>query len=203
MAGRFPNGDRHSSIVTLTRPSRACCGDHCMVGGIRAAGLGFVVETPHQSRQDVGLPIGYHSRGQDLRRHRVVAYDRQYRREALARNYLNWSVVNSRLYSEALTGRAKVIPQCRYCLSETYDVRACLSNPDILDQVHRPASPHSHFAAKDTICRNFNDGRCRHDCCKYQHMCRECLGPHPWLSCLKNTWREDRNGRDRSRPPRP
>ena len=109
IAGRFPNGDRHSSIVTPTRPSRACCGDHCVVGGIRAAGLGFVVETPHQSRQDVGLPIGYHSRGQDLQRHRVVAYDRQYRREALARNYLNWSVVNSRLNSEALTGRAKVI----------------------------------------------------------------------------------------------
>lgn len=132
-----------------------------------------------------------------------VAYDRQYRREALARKDLNWSVVNSRLYSEAFTGRAKVIPRCRYCLSETHDLRACPSNPDILDQAHRPASPHSYTAAKDTICRNYNDGRCRYDRCKYQHVCRECLGPHPWISCSKNTRREDRNGRDRSRPPRP
>ena len=46
-----------------------------------------------------------------------MAYGRLYRREALARKDLNWSVVNSRLYSEAFTGRAKVIPRCRYCLS--------------------------------------------------------------------------------------
>eukprot|EP00731_Ephydatia_muelleri_P032810 Em0024g354a len=54
-----------------------------------------------------------------------VAYNRQYCREALARKYLNWSVVNSRLYSEAFTGRATVIPRCRYCLSETHDLRTC------------------------------------------------------------------------------
>lgn len=56
-----------------------------------------------------------------------VAYNRQYCREALARKYLNWSVVNSRLYSEAFTGRATVIPRCRYCLSETHDLRTCPS----------------------------------------------------------------------------
>ncbi|KAL5493374.1 hypothetical protein EMCRGX_G014550 [Ephydatia muelleri] len=38
-----------------------------------------------------------------------VAYDRQYRREALAGKCLNWSRVNPRLYSEAFTGRAKAI----------------------------------------------------------------------------------------------
>ena len=40
-----------------------------------------------------------------------VAYDRQFRREALARKDLNWSVTNSRLNSEAFTGRAKIIPR--------------------------------------------------------------------------------------------
>ena len=39
-----------------------------------------------------------------------VAYDRQYRREALARKDLNWSATNSRLYNEAFTGHAKAIP---------------------------------------------------------------------------------------------
>ena len=131
-----------------------------------------------------------------------VAYDRQYRREALARKDLNWSVVNSRLYSEAFTGRAKIILRCRHCLSETHDLRACPSNPDtILDQIRRPLSPHMH-SARD-ICRNYNDRRCHYDRCKYQHICRECLGPHPWLSCSRNTRREDGNGRDRSRPSRP
>ena len=35
-----------------------------------------------------------------------VAYDRQYRREALAQKDLNWSVPNVRLYNEAFTGQA-------------------------------------------------------------------------------------------------
>ncbi|KAL5479294.1 hypothetical protein EMCRGX_G022797 [Ephydatia muelleri] len=131
-----------------------------------------------------------------------VAYDRQFRREALARKDLNWSVTNSRLYSEAFTGRAKIIPRCRYCLSETHDLRACPSNPDtgILD--HRSSSPYGNSSSKD-VCRNFNDGKCRYDRCKYRHVCRECFGPHPWCECSRNTRREDRNGRDRSRPPRP
>ena len=41
---------------------------------------------------------------------RWVVYDRQFRREALARKDLNWSVPDSRLYNEAFTGRARVIP---------------------------------------------------------------------------------------------
>ncbi len=41
---------------------------------------------------------------------RWVLYDRQFRREALARCDLNWSVTDTRLYSEAFTGRARAIP---------------------------------------------------------------------------------------------
>ncbi len=38
-----------------------------------------------------------------------VAYDRQYRRKALARRDLNWST--------AFTGRAKTLPRCELCLN--------------------------------------------------------------------------------------
>ena len=37
---------------------------------------------------------------------RWVSYDRQFRREALARKDLNWSVPDAGLYNEAFTGRA-------------------------------------------------------------------------------------------------
>ena len=40
---------------------------------------------------------------------RWVAYDRQFRREALAKKSLDWSVPEPRLYSEAFTGRARSI----------------------------------------------------------------------------------------------
>ncbi len=49
-----------------------------------------------------------------------VAYDRQYRREALARRDLNWSRTDSTLYNEAFTGRAKTIPRCNYCMQEDH-----------------------------------------------------------------------------------
>ena len=58
-----------------------------------------------------------------------VAYDRQFRRDRLARRDLNWSVPNSRLYSEAFTGRARVIPRCPHCLSEDHGGRAVLTTP--------------------------------------------------------------------------
>ncbi|KAL5502321.1 hypothetical protein EMCRGX_G009074 [Ephydatia muelleri] len=89
-----------------------------------------------------------------------VAYDRQFRREAMARKDLNWSVTNARLYSEAFTGRARALPRCRYCLSETHELRACPVNPDNLDPTTR-RQPSPTLSAKD-VCRNYNEGRCRH-----------------------------------------
>ena len=49
-----------------------------------------------------------------------VAYDRQYRRDMLAKKDLNWSTPNTRLYNEAFTGRAKIIPRCPHCLCEDH-----------------------------------------------------------------------------------
>eukprot|EP00731_Ephydatia_muelleri_P029970 Em0021g493a len=74
-----------------------------------------------------------------------VVYNRQFRREALARRDLNWSATNVQLYSEAFTRRAKVIPRCRYCLSETHDLRACPVNPDNLDPTSRRQSKSRRF----------------------------------------------------------
>ena len=49
---------------------------------------------------------------------RWVSYDRQFRLEALARKNLNWSITDPRLYSEAFTGRARIIPQCQFRLQD-------------------------------------------------------------------------------------
>lgn len=72
-----------------------------------------------------------------------VPYNRQYRWEALARKSLNWSQVNSRLYNEAFTGRAKVIPRCHHCLSDTQAASACLLNasPSTTSDAMNPHQP--------------------------------------------------------------
>ncbi len=61
--------------------------------------------------------------------HQWVLYDRQFRREALARRDLNWSVINTCLYNEAFTGRAKAIPRCPHCLSDDHTGSICIRNP--------------------------------------------------------------------------
>ena len=60
-----------------------------------------------------------------------VAYDRQYRREALACTDLDWLQPNARLYSEAFTGHAKAIPRCRHCLSDSHTTSACSLEPTL------------------------------------------------------------------------
>ena len=61
---------------------------------------------------------------------RWVTHDRHYRREALARKDLNWSVTDSRLYNESFTGRAKSIERCSYCLQDDHIGSNCPKNPN-------------------------------------------------------------------------
>ena len=57
-------------------------------------------------------------------------YDWQFRREALARKDLNWSVPDACLYNEAFTGRACAIPRCSFCLQDDHIVATCPRNPN-------------------------------------------------------------------------
>ena len=61
---------------------------------------------------------------------RWVSYNCQFQREALARKDLNWSVTDTRLYSEAFTGRAQAIPRCSFCLQDDHTGPYCPKNPD-------------------------------------------------------------------------
>ena len=47
-----------------------------------------------------------------------VAYDRLYRRRALARHSLDWAQEDSALYNEVFVGHAKAITRCHHCLSK-------------------------------------------------------------------------------------
>lgn len=132
-----------------------------------------------------------------------VAYDRQFRRDMLARKDLNWSTPNPRLYSEAFTGRAKIIPRCQHCLSEDHSTALCPHNPTPSYMTWMPAPylpppqaalptvvpfPYAPLSApaqssRDEVCRSYNDNRCRFSRCRYLHVCKACAGPHPATAC--------------------
>jgi len=132
-----------------------------------------------------------------------VVYDRQFRREALAKKDLNWLTPNLCLYNEAFTGRARPIPRCSYCLQEDHSAAMCPRNPS------RPPSWNeavwqSQFAmptvpqAASDICRNYNDGRCRKSNCRYWHACTICQDTHPATTCPRRRQPFPRRPRSRS-----
>ncbi len=73
-----------------------------------------------------------------------VAYDRAFRREALAAHDLNWSVPNPRLFQEAFTGRAKDIPRCSVCLDDDHTAESCPKNPQRHSSTPHPPPTHHH-----------------------------------------------------------
>ena len=143
-----------------------------------------------------------------------VAYDRCYRREALAQKNLNWSVPNARLYNEAFTGRARAVPRCSFCLQEDHVAQSCPRNPnrpwfgwlqDPLDhfpQHQRPSTSRPPQSAE--CCRRYNEGKCKQTLatCRYAHKCLECNGPHPRLHCPRSGQRGGARPRSPINPPR-
>ena len=75
---------------------------------------------------------------------RRVVHDRQFQREALARKDLNWSVTDTRLYSEAFTDRVRAIPRCQFCLQDNHSTPYCPRNPDHPWQEWSPSQPPGH-----------------------------------------------------------
>ena len=56
-----------------------------------------------------------------------------------------------------------------------------------LNEAPKPSSngtPKS-FSAGQGICRNFNEGKCSRDQCKYSHICLNCQYNHPASACQK------------------
>lgn len=146
---------------------------------------------------------------------RWVIYDRQFRREALARKDLNWSVTDPRLYNEAFTGRARAIARCAFCLQDDHSDAYCPRNPNrpLFGWLPSPtawpiaagwptaqALPPSALGLSTKsgeICRRFNEGRCKTARCKYQHACSLCHASHPLIECPQRSMFQAQ-GRSRS-----
>ena len=48
-----------------------------------------------------------------------ASYDAAYRRQAANNRSVNWAIPDPALYNEAFTRRARVIPRCQFCLSDS------------------------------------------------------------------------------------
>ena len=115
-----------------------------------------------------------------------VAYNRQYRCEALVNRKVNWCQTNARLYNGTFTGSAKSIPRCKHCLSDTHATANCPLEPN-LGAVVATTQPSFSLTAPSSseVCRKYNTGRCMFLQCQYRHVCQGCRYPHPLTQCPK------------------
>ncbi len=140
-----------------------------------------------------------------------ASYDACYHRQAANRRSLDWSTVDASLYSQAFTGRARIIPRCIHCLRDSHTSRHCAyAPPTTSDNVAHPplraggqAPPRGQSSTPIEVCRLFNKpggNQCRFRACKYAHICSKCgKGPHLASEC----GRERIGPRSRSPSPRP
>ena len=120
---------------------------------------------------------------------RWMTYDRQFRREALARKDLVWSQKMSHLYIETFTGRARNLPLCSTCGADDHPGSRC---PRSMGWIPAPSvwSP-TGLQAGDShtprdICNKFNEGRCRIPWCRYTHACKGCGAGDPLIMCPRS-----------------
>ena len=124
-----------------------------------------------------------------------TSYDAAYRCQAAATGSLDWAIVNSALYSEAFTGRARTLPRCRYCISNTHFSHECLYAPaktsPPIPKVPRGAAnsggfchpqPPGLLADAVELCGLFNrpgGNQCHYRYCRYAHICSVSHRPSP------------------------
>ena len=118
-----------------------------------------------------------------------ASYDAAYRRQAANNRSLDWAIPDLALYNEAFTGRARVIPRCQFCLSDSHSSHDCIFGPeDFRHYQNRQLSPRRGAVRTHTaqICRLFNQpggSQCRFKQCRYAHLCARCNQPHPVSEC--------------------
>lgn len=126
-----------------------------------------------------------------------AVYDRCFRRRAAATKSLSWGEIDSALYNESFTGRARCITRCRSCLSDSHIEANCpertwsssgqssaYGHPNWMPQGRPPPRGElSSWPQLAEICQLFNKVRCKSTRCKRRHICNHCRLPHPEMVC--------------------
>ncbi len=129
-------------------------------------------------------------------------YDRNFRKAKCQRKDLRWSQIDQTMYTVCFNSRNSRCMVCDHCLSDTHAAAQC---PEIQSQWFWPSQPSGsggnirsvrgpgQFEKKQRkleggttprYCWTFNAGaKCSYESCKFAHICSECNGEHPKVSC--------------------
>ena len=115
-----------------------------------------------------------------------ITYDVSYRHSAANTKSLDWDKLDSDLYNETFTGRAKAIPRCAHCSSELHTTSQCPQGPATPSMYQPPPMTSRVFIHDIPVCFDFNHesgNKCKFKWCKFAHICINCRGRHPKSNC--------------------
>lgn len=113
-------------------------------------------------------------------------YDASYRQRAAATGKRQWSIVDSALYSQCFTGRARKPFTCTSCGSLKHDTTSCPRTKKGKKPAYEqsPSLRAPRRPAKGP-CWDYNDGKCVFEGCTFPHECYRCREEHPFIDCPK------------------
>ena len=124
-----------------------------------------------------------------------VSYDSQFRRKAASLKSWDWGIIDSGLYNECFTGRAKAKVVCTHCLSDSHQESQCPLTPGpqvsriVPNQASGGPNARSNQSRMVELCGLFNrptGNECKYINCRFAHICSLCRsGPHPASACSK------------------
>ena len=115
-------------------------------------------------------------------------YDEAFRDKAAATGNRKWSQIDIHICNQIFTCRARKRLLCTHCTA-THETEECPTvQPRWKRRVEEPTFGRLEEIPKGRkgICWDFNNGACRYgDKCRFCHICSECAGRHPRVSCQR------------------
>ena len=112
-----------------------------------------------------------------------VVYDQNFRMHMASTAGMNWSSVNSSIYTQCFLNQeiTRAEPWCKNFQALDHVSVSCPSAPRSAKR-RRAAEPTNQNFGKP-VCCNFNTKGCTYVGCRYLHKCWHCKGPHPATAC--------------------
>ena len=115
-------------------------------------------------------------------------YDSMFRQQAANNPKVNWSVLNSFLYSTsflAMRGRA-----CQHCMETDHASQACALAPTLVSKTGQGQGFSRKYGDQRRertkirgACFDWNEGKCDLPYCRFKHVCTKCGGYHQEHQC--------------------
>ena len=127
-----------------------------------------------------------------------LLYDSAFRQQITSFDAVDFSKINPSLYSTTFLAYGAGAKFCPECMMADHSQEECALHPSRslpvvqMQEVRRggreeprlrPPDGHKRRAGRRGPCFQWNDGRCTHPYCRFEHVCSRCYGDHKRVTC--------------------